>query len=46
MTINLMEFLDESARYRLNILQIFDLRKGQFISSDLLIEFLGIPSLN
>ncbi|WP_379946073.1 helix-turn-helix domain-containing protein [Enterococcus devriesei] len=42
MTINLMEFLDESARYRLNILQIFDLRKGQFISSDLLIEFLGI----
>lgn len=39
---NMTELLEESARYRLSILNLFDLRKGQFTSLDLMVELLGI----
>ncbi|WP_430616892.1 hypothetical protein IGJ66_000941 [Enterococcus sp. DIV0176] len=42
MTINKLDLLSDSARYQLDILRIFDMRKGQFTSVELLVELLGI----
>ena len=42
MTINKLDLLNDSARYQLDILRIFNKRKGQFISVEFLVELLGI----
>ncbi|ELY8689089.1 helix-turn-helix domain-containing protein [Enterococcus faecalis] len=42
MTINKLDLLNDSARYQLDILRIFNKRKGQFTSVEFLVELLGI----
>ncbi|ENZ6560265.1 helix-turn-helix domain-containing protein [Enterococcus faecium] len=42
MTINKLDLLSDSARCQLDILKIFDARKGQFTSVEFLMELLGI----
>lgn len=42
MTINKLDLLNDSARYQLDILRIFNTRKGQCISVELLVELIGV----